>query len=392
LDDSAVLAPAVSGTRFEFDIESEDESDFVPVMSAAATASLAPDRVRRAETTPGPQAQGGAFSSFSGQLKELSQRTISFGAGQGQQQRRTTAQARGQSFNGPRASVLKRSSSIAARTLSFGSTPQKRVIPTVRERERELLSNGRNLGLDLATTGVSWKEDLFTVPHNAVRQELKTLEVMVDSLNKRQFDVTKTDLETFNKWLKVFRRFLEDYFAMEDEVIFYWIEIWKVCLPSNLSFEYREAKRNEIKKVFNQMSTQYSHFRLDRAVDWLQGFLSTTRRIAPIIVEYFDKQELALPPLLERSRDIDSTEFVAVQKSLYTFMSRLSSPHTFFVLYTRWIDNPETVDKMQTEFFYLAGPPGLLSAMFQRRKHAAIKRKLIASHFSTMEKLAAGVH
>lgn len=60
-----------------------------------------------------------------------------------------------------------------------------------------------------------WAVDLFSWPHNAMRQEIIELYQMLSSMNRMYLDLERDDIDALFDWLDVFFLFLEEYWQYE---------------------------------------------------------------------------------------------------------------------------------------------------------------------------------
>lgn len=286
--------------------------------------------------------------------------------------------ARGMSFAA--AAAVKPTVAVAQRTRSFGSSVRRSMMSSVSSKEREVLS--KETWMDFADIGSDWKQDLLAIPHNAVRRELVTFGAILGALSSKQRKATSKEIELVGGWIRTFRQFLADYFALEDGVIFFWLNVWDANLPSSLSPSERSRKRLDVMDLCADITKYHNRLQSDESTGSLAKFLAASHSLLPVLDHYFRTQEELVPSLLASvSVDQTSSEERSVRNSLFQFIRTRLCPNTFFILLTRWIDDVETLEGFEREFLSV---PNLITRAIARKRFIAVKHKLMANHFSVL--------
>jgi len=152
--------------------------------------------------------------------------------------------------------------------------------------------------LKLMPFGQEWFYDILSLPHNAIRSELRDLVVMEKAISKMKGTPLSRDVAThFEEWWTNFARFCVEFMAFEDSVMARHLQ---AVLPRE---EYQRGE--EILYPYKKEALE-SIQRMDAVIAQTKASLevqnslkNAAERVQFTLTDYFEQKEILLPPILE---------------------------------------------------------------------------------------------
>jgi len=221
--------------------------------------------------------------------------------------------------------------------------------------------------------GGRWSQDIFSLPHNGVRSELRDLSVLSRAIWQLGVAAEAEDVELFLSWWYVFEGFTVEYFDFEERVLFpYLITSTDRFILKDVSKAIHDLKRRALAELE----------KLDRAADEVgRGSLEHLERFNPTAIEtfqaslcaYFEELETRLPPILEEA--LPPMFGSVIQTKLLEHLCASQRPGENVAILTYWLRNrPGVLQRWCLAHMSLA--TRMLYPRWKRRFEAHHKRKV----------------
>eukprot|EP00184_Porphyridium_aerugineum_P005992 CAMPEP_0184694860 /NCGR_PEP_ID=MMETSP0313-20130426/2687_1 /TAXON_ID=2792 /ORGANISM="Porphyridium aerugineum, Strain SAG 1380-2" /LENGTH=483 /DNA_ID=CAMNT_0027153219 /DNA_START=487 /DNA_END=1938 /DNA_ORIENTATION=- len=186
-----------------------------------------------------------------------------------------------------------------------------------------------------APYGKLWSLDVLALYHNAIKKELIDMYSMVENMLKFQMNLGYSDIERFYNWWEVFEGFLVDYFEIEEQVLFPYIETKFQLERTKLSKAERNLIKGRLTQAMNQIDDMEDTFMnrppgevLPRFVDFLDAF-------APRLLGYFHIENTVIPNALQKY--FEPEDRARIQALVFDFLKTREFGNETLVLQSRWL-------------------------------------------------------
>lgn len=238
---------------------------------------------------------------------------------------------------------------------------------------------GRRLTTNPKPLGKVWSFDLVTLPHNAIRLELRDLNEILRGLVDGPRTANVPELSALFAWYSTFEAFVVTYLKAEEEVIFPWIEQWgridgalstagRITTKGSIIRGIRDAAAcaalvgldNHLPHgmvLTNPHRTYYDSLKVGLAevkptVAKHKGALSTSalhasvvKRVKAIVdtfsallLEYFDEQERSLPMIIDSLYDEEDMHAASIERRVVRAMWKCGRKDECMIILMRAVD------------------------------------------------------
>lgn len=193
--------------------------------------------------------------------------------------------------------------------------------------------------LCLAPVGENWALDVFSLLHNGIRREMMDLYFILGEMRKMYLGLREDDISMFFDWFELFGSFLLDYFAVEEDVIYPWIEAKGANLKGELGIRSRMQMRGKVGHVmFRMQDARENAFQYLNYSEQYKKLLEFIDSFSSKLLDYFTAEELDLPPII--SKYYKPSDKKKVDKDIYKFLIEQGRyPWAYVCILTRWMDS-----------------------------------------------------
>mmetsp|Transcript_2991 Transcript_2991/g.9167 ORF Transcript_2991/g.9167 Transcript_2991/m.9167 type:complete len:489 (+) Transcript_2991:152-1618(+) len=193
--------------------------------------------------------------------------------------------------------------------------------------------------LCMAPTNENWALDIFASLHNSIRREMMDLYFILGEMRKMYLGIREADINRFFDWFELFSAYLLDYFAVEEEVIYPWIEKKGAKLQGELGTRNRMQMRGKVGHVIFRMDdARENSFPYLNYSEQFKKILEFIDMFSSKILDYFTAEELDLPPIINKYYK-PSDKKKLDKEIVKFFMEQGRYPWAYICVLTRWMDS-----------------------------------------------------
>uniref|UniRef100_A0A7S1XGN0 Hemerythrin-like domain-containing protein n=2 Tax=Compsopogon caeruleus TaxID=31354 RepID=A0A7S1XGN0_9RHOD len=191
------------------------------------------------------------------------------------------------------------------------------------------------------TTG--WAQEVFSLPHNAIRRELIDLYTILGAVYKRNARTAREEDEKFSHWWSVFSAFVEEYFDIEARILLPLIgpaeedPVHKQDIAV-LMYQMEDARIKLVKKLREVNEVVEKLFVLPMK-DVFPLLCKALDHFVPMLLDYFIEEEDVLPSYILGFHSLVMKDVILQKMADFVLVGR--EPQLFIVMLSAWMDDKE---------------------------------------------------
>lgn len=204
--------------------------------------------------------------------------------------------------------------------------------------KREALE--RNPGLNLFKSNDSFGREFLRIGMNALRAQILDLNMFCDTMKVHRTRLTYDHLSSFFNWLGPTLTYVENYFYMEEDVIFSLFENRDIPVRAGMSPAKRVLLRGQLRKSLHDLFDTQLFFEENQAIgEKFQLIPPLVDHLTGLAIEYTSKFIDALVPLFDEH--FSRAEIEQIHSSVIRYIIDHEDPEDNLVMYTIWMNPSE---------------------------------------------------
>mmetsp|Transcript_53580 Transcript_53580/g.131254 ORF Transcript_53580/g.131254 Transcript_53580/m.131254 type:complete len:376 (-) Transcript_53580:59-1186(-) len=228
-----------------------------------------------------------------------------------------------------------------------------------------------------------WAQDVFALPHNAIRQELIDLYTMLGAIYKRGTKTSREEDEHFSEWWVVFAAFLSEYFEVEKHILMPLLgqaeddPLHKQDIAVLIS--QLDGARNKLTSHLQTVSEVVDKLFVQPMKELFGQLCQALDDFVPLLLSYFNEEEDVLPAYIMGYHAANAKD--TTNQKIADHLLNGKNPQTNIVLLVAWMDNRDHLSQWKKKALR-----GFAKMQFSRweTKFNKTHKKIIADFHNTV--------
>eukprot|EP00188_Purpureofilum_apyrenoidigerum_P004890 Plantae.Rhodophyta-Purpureofilum_apyrenoidigerum.ctg5884.p1 GENE.Plantae.Rhodophyta-Purpureofilum_apyrenoidigerum.ctg5884~~Plantae.Rhodophyta-Purpureofilum_apyrenoidigerum.ctg5884.p1 ORF type:complete len:373 (+),score=85.94 Plantae.Rhodophyta-Purpureofilum_apyrenoidigerum.ctg5884:92-1210(+) len=194
--------------------------------------------------------------------------------------------------------------------------------------------------VSLGPYGQSWEEDIFTLGHNAIKQEMQDMFHIVRAMEKLGLKIRRADVSLFYQWWRLFLSLFTFIMDMQEDVYMPWIEKRIDLSGTGWTKTERNAMKKKMLELLNVIRTHEAKMSYIPAGEVAPKLISFLNNFNPLVLKYMSRAEQNVAPRIAAA--CTETEY---RKELLPFAYRYLHGYSEWTeigpLLTSWMDKAQ---------------------------------------------------
>eukprot|EP00183_Erythrolobus_madagascarensis_P006862 CAMPEP_0185844064 /NCGR_PEP_ID=MMETSP1354-20130828/370_1 /TAXON_ID=708628 /ORGANISM="Erythrolobus madagascarensis, Strain CCMP3276" /LENGTH=598 /DNA_ID=CAMNT_0028543673 /DNA_START=50 /DNA_END=1846 /DNA_ORIENTATION=- len=243
---------------------------------------------------------------------------------------------------------------------------------TLADRQQSMLNHiAREPVIVRTPLGQGPAKDIVSLLHNTLRLEVKDLYRILESMSVRSQDLTVRDFSGLFEWWWLFKRLALQVLIAEEEVIFRYIEATSHIQQDTMKPAQREADRRVLVLLMGRVDELGDQYISGLIGVEEQDLFRKLEAIAMALLDYMQKMDVAIPPMLMEIPKFGAKEKLAMERRTLKALVRSPTQEALYFLMRGNGLNPS------------AWPSGRISRM--RQVSSNLKRKRYYAHLGIVQ-------